>query len=122
MVVPEDQLLNTLPKPCGTGRLCLSIGGISCAIISHDTDFLELLRSRYQWFETSGSASYEILVRLVRPVELKFDDIDNTSPPVVRKVNGGDNYILKRADNPFIAVVNTSSRKVLVKMWQPVLL
>jgi hypothetical protein len=117
MVIPEDQILNTQPKPCGTGRLFLSIGGISCAIISHDADFLDLLRSRYQWFETSGPGSYEILVRLVSPVELKFEDIEKNSPPVIRRANGGDNYIMKRADNPFIAVVNTSSRKVLVKMW-----
>jgi len=117
MVIPGDYLLNTQPKPCGTGRLFLSIGGISCAIICPDADFLELLRARYRQFETSGPASYEILAHLVSLEELKADDTDKTSPPVVKKVNGGNNYILKRADNPFIAVVNTSSRKVLVKIW-----
>ena len=101
----------------GIERFFITIGGINCAIISQDISFLNLLRTRYQWFESSGPATYEILVRPVPIEEFTLEDMGQLSSPLVKKVNSGANYIMRGADDPFVAVVNTSSKKALVKTW-----
>ncbi|OGO31591.1 MAG: hypothetical protein A2Z29_02890 [Chloroflexi bacterium RBG_16_56_11] len=99
-----------------TGRFYISIAGISSAIISQGTHFLEMLHERYRRFESSGPAEYEIVLQFL-PLEA-FPAEDNGQPasPPVKRVNSGNNYIIKQADKPFLAVVNTASKKVLVKM------
>lgn len=100
-----------------TNKLSISIGDTCCSIRCQDEDFLNLLRERYHWFESSGPAAYDILLQLVPLSELPFDGLGNPPQPVVKRINTEYNYIIKRADNPFVAVVNTLSKKVLVKMW-----
>ncbi|OGO22500.1 MAG: hypothetical protein A2144_10680 [Chloroflexi bacterium RBG_16_50_9] len=113
----NHQTLGKQDTSIQTEKFFISIGGIGCAIISHDVRFLDLLRTRYQWFQSSGPAAYEILVRLAPIDEFDLEMTSQPFYPLVRKMTSGDNYIIRRVDNPFVAVVNTSSRKVLVKMW-----
>jgi len=116
MSIPADRVLDKQRIPSRTQKLSISIGGIRCAIISHDTSFLDLLRTRYQWFESSGPAAYEILARLMPIEDLTINNARIYSHVLIKKVNSGDNYIIKQADKLFVAVANTSSRKVLIKM------
>ena len=118
MSIRGDRVLDTQHIPSGTRKLSISIGGIRCAIICHDTGFIDLLRARYQWFESPGPAVYEILVRLVPIEDLTLENVRMPSHPLIKKVNSGENYIIKQAGNLFIAVANTFSKKVLVKMWK----
>ncbi len=113
-----ERVLDRQLIPSGTRKFSISIGGIRCAIISHDTSFLDLLRVRYQWFESSGPAVYEILIRLVPVEKLALEEIRRSPHPLIEKVHSGDNYIIKQADKLFVAVANTSSKKVLIKMWE----
>ena len=112
----NDRLLDTQSFPGRTGKMFLSIAGINCAIISQDTSFLDLIRERYCRFVSSGPATYEILLQCL------LDDVftsDATEPPFyppVKRVNSGNNYLIKQTIKPFLAVANTSSKKVLVKL------
>jgi hypothetical protein len=118
MGIRGDRVLDTQHIPSGTRKLSISIGGIRCVILCHDTSFIDLLRARYQWFESPGPAVYEILVRLV-PIELlTLDNVRLPAHPHIKKVNSSDNYIIKEAGNLFVAVANTFSKKVLVKLWK----
>jgi hypothetical protein len=117
MVVHGEWVLDKQHIPSGNGKLFISIGGISCSIICQAPFFLDLLRARYQWFESSGPADYEILVRLL-PEELALEINSRPVPPLIKKVKSGDNYIIKQPDMLFVAVANTFSRKVLVKLWK----
>ncbi len=67
-MVVRDERLAVKRISSGNRRLSISIGGIRCAVFSHDTGFLDLLRTRYQGFESPGNAVYEILIKLV-PIE-----------------------------------------------------
>jgi hypothetical protein len=118
MGIRGDRVLDTQHIPSGTRKLSISIGGIRCAILCHDTSFIDLLRARYQWFESSGPAAYEILVKLMPVEDLTADNARASSRILIKKVNSGDNYIIKQADKLFVAVANISSNKVLVKMWK----
>jgi hypothetical protein len=118
MSIHGDRVIETQRIPSGTRKLSISIGGIRCAIICYDTNFIDLLRARYQWFESSGPAAYEILVKLMPVGDLTADNARASSRVLIKKVNSGDNYIIKQADRLFVAVANTSSNKVLVKMWK----
>jgi hypothetical protein len=111
-----NQLLDTQHLPSLSRKFFISIGGIRCAIFSYDTGFLDLLQARYRWFESSGPAAYEILIKLVSLEDLTLENAKMPLQPMIKKVNSGDNYIIKQADNQFVAVVNTSSKKVLLKM------
>lgn len=111
MSIHGDRVIETQHIPSGTRNLSVSIGGIKCAIICHDTSFIDLLRARYRWFESSGPAAYEILIRLMPIEDLTIDDARISSHPLIKKVNSGDNYIIKQADNRFVAVANTSSKR-----------
>jgi hypothetical protein len=118
MVIRGEGILDRQNIPSGNGKLSISIGGIRCAIFSHDTGFLDFLRARYRWFESSGPAAYEILVRLLPVEELNKEKISCSLHPLIKKVNSGDNYIIRQTEKPFVAVANTFSRKVLIKMNQ----
>ena len=98
-------------------KLTISIGGICCSIHSEDSRFLDMLRARYQSFESLDPATYEILVQLVPLFDLTFDNMGDLSRIDVKRISTGDDYIIRRKDNPFVAMVNTLSRKALVKMW-----
>jgi len=76
-----------------------------------------MLRARYQSFESLDPATYEILVQLVPLFDLSFDNMGDLSRIEVKRISTGDDYIIRRKDNPFVAMVNTLSRKALVKMW-----
>lgn len=98
-------------------RFSICIGGISCAIVSQQGKFLDLLRTRYRWFESTVPVEYEIIVQVV-PIK-EFEAERNTGRTTqIKRMNSEDDYIIKRTDNPFEALVNTSSKRVLVKMWQ----
>jgi hypothetical protein len=116
MVVRGERILDKNRIISGSRKLFISIGGIRCAVISHDTSFLELLRTRYQRFESSGPAEFEILIELVTVDKLALEKTSRPLHPLIKRVNSGDNYIIKQADKLFTAVVNTFSRKVLIKM------
>lgn len=116
MSILGDQILDTRYTSARPEKLFISIGGISCAIIGHDPYFFDLLRARYQWFQSSGPATYEILVRLLSSEEFTLEDVGQPLYPPINRVNSGNNYIIRQADNPFVAVVNTLSKKVLVKL------
>jgi len=118
MDVLGDRVLDKQHIKSGTRKLFISIGGIRCAIISHDISFLDLLRVRYRWFESSGPAAYEILIRLVPIEDFTLENGRMPLYTLIKKVNSGHNYIIKQADKLFVAVANTSSRKVLIKMWK----
>ncbi|MBI4304241.1 MAG: hypothetical protein HY665_07910 [Chloroflexi bacterium] len=112
----DHLILETASAPPRAERLSLCIGGISCSIMSQDTAFLDLLRQRYQWFEMSGPATYEILLQLTPADELISSNSAESSPEV-KRINSGDNYLIRQAHNPFVAVVNVLSKKALVKLW-----
>ncbi len=117
MIVRGEWLLNQ-SVPSGNLKLCVSIGGIRCAIISQDTGFLNILKARYKWFEASGPADYEILVSPLASEELALEQIGRPLQSMIEHINSGNNYIIKQAEKPFIAVVNTFTRKILVKLWR----
>jgi len=100
-----------------TKKLTLSIGGICCSIHSEDSRFLDVLRARYQSFEALDPATYEIFVQLVPFPALSFDNTGGIPRIDVKRTSTGDGYLVRRKDNPFVAMVNTLSRKVQVKMW-----
>ncbi len=112
-----DLIINTQETSFRTERFFVSIGGIRIAIICQDTHFLDLLRNRYRWFESTGPATYEILVRILPFRELALENMGQPFHTQVMKINSGYNYIIRRTDNPFMAAVNTSSQKALVKLW-----
>ena len=113
----DNLLINTQEISSGTERFSISIGGIRFSIICQDTRFLKTLQARYQWFESTGPTTYEILVRILPFEELALENMGQPCHPQVMKINSGDNYIIRRTDNPFLAIVNTLSKKVLVKLW-----
>ncbi|OGO19987.1 MAG: hypothetical protein A2144_15025 [Chloroflexi bacterium RBG_16_50_9] len=116
MSIRSKQTLNAQCPSSRTEKLSISIGGTNCAIMSQDTRFLDLLRARYQWFESSGPAVYEILVSPLPLEELASGDMALPPYPLVKKVNSGDSYIIGCPNSPFVAVANTSSKKVLAKI------
>lgn len=102
-----------------SGGFSISIGGISFAIYINNTALMETLRSRYRWFESPGSADYEISVTVLPFGELiaRGRDTSETVSPQVEVVKSEDKFIIRRADNPFDALVDTSLKKVSVRMW-----
>lgn len=112
----DDHLSDILPFPGRTSKLKLSIAGIHCSIISQDSFFLSALQEHYRRFKSSGQAVYEIVLQVVPLNSFSQDDIGPMFYPPVKRVNYGNNFLLKQIINPFIAVANTSSKKVLVKM------
>jgi len=99
-----------------TERFFISIGGISCAIISQDTGFLGQLRERFGSAEPAGRAAYEIILIPTSHREFLLDYDKQSRPPIIKRVKSGNNYIIKQVENPFQSIVNTLSGKVLVKM------
>ncbi len=100
------------------GGFSISIGGIAFAIYLNDATLLETLRTRYRWFESPGSAGYEIRVTVLPFEELtRGQDTPQTIAPQVEVVKSEDKFIIRRADNPFEALVDTSLKKVSVRMW-----
>jgi len=79
--------------------------------------FVDLLGRRYQWFESSFPVDYEILVQLVPRSAFSINSCIETPLITVNEVNG-DNYLVRRADNPFIAEVDIISKKVSLMMWE----
>ena len=116
MGIRSNQILDTQSTSSRNAKLSISIGGMGCIIMSDDTRFLDLLRTRYQRFESSNPATYQILVSLVPLEELAPGNMALPTYPLVRKVNSGDNYVIGRPNSPFAGVVNTSSKKVLAKI------
>ncbi len=112
----DDHLLDILPFSGRTSRLKLSIAGTSCSIISQDSYFINVLQEHYRRFESSGRAVFDIVLKIVPFNSFSSDDINPIHYPPVKRVNYGNNFLLKQIINPFIAVANTSSKKVLVKM------
>jgi hypothetical protein len=99
-----------------TERLYISMGGISSAVISRDTEFLKQLQERFGSPESAGKADYEIILIPASYQEFVEDFDSRSLYPFVKRVKSGDNYIIKQNDHPFMAILNTTSRKVLVKM------
>ena len=99
-----------------TERFYISIGGISCAIISQDISFLDQLRERFGSAEPAGKVAYEIILILASYQDFLVDDDKQPRHPSISRVKSGNNYIIRQVDNPFLAIVNTLSGKVLVKM------
>src|SRR3989304_1341161 len=98
-----------------SGRLTkfnISIAGISCAIISPDTDFLEMLRQRYERFELTGPSEFEIIVQPLPHDTLSREGIGLASSPPVKRVKSGSSYLINSATQPFLAVANTASKKI----------
>ncbi|UCG54885.1 MAG: hypothetical protein JSV32_01305 [Dehalococcoidia bacterium] len=122
VIIPGDRSNNrmcTQEASSSIERFSICIGGISCAIVSQQGKFLDLLRTRYCWFESTVPVDYEIMVQVVPIKELEAER--NTRRTLqINRMNSGDDYIIKRTDNPFEALVNISSKRVLVKMWQNV--
>jgi hypothetical protein len=98
-----------------TERLFIAMGGISCAVISQDTNFLKQLKEYFNSNEPAGKVDYEIILILASYQEFASDH-EQPSYPSIKRVKSGDNYIIKQSTNPFLAIVNTLSHKVLVKM------
>ncbi|MGD0795122.1 MAG: hypothetical protein ABR958_06000 [Dehalococcoidales bacterium] len=119
MVVHGERVSNKQTIPSETRRFFISIAGTRCAIFSHDAGFLDLLRERYRSFESPGPAAYEILVKLVPVEKIASGKTVRPSHPLIKRVNSGENYIIKEADK-YVAVANTCSMKVLVKMGKSV--
>jgi hypothetical protein len=115
MGIRSDHILGAQSISSRTAKLSISIGGISCAIISHDNGFLNLLRERYQWFESPVHGGYEILVQPVPVKEFAQEDV-GLLYPIAKKVNSRNNHIIRQADNPFVAIINTASKRVVAKM------
>jgi hypothetical protein len=99
-----------------TERLYVSMGGINSAIISRDTEFLNQLQERFRPAESTGKVDYEIILIPALHQEFVEDFSNQPLHASVKRVKSGDNYIIKQTDHPFMAIVNTTSRKVLVKM------
>lgn len=87
------------------------------SIVSNNVPFVDLLRRRYQWFESSFPVDYEILVQLVPCSAFPINNSVETPLITVNEVNGY-NYLIRRTDNPFIAEVDVISKKVSVTMWE----
>jgi len=102
----------------GAKKLTISIGDIRCSIHSENSGFLGMLRARYESFESLEPATYEILVQLVPFPDLTSGNIEDISRIDVKRISTEGVYIIRRKDNPFVATVNTLSRKVQVKMWE----
>jgi hypothetical protein len=116
----NDFLLESKSISGKAERFSICIAGITCAIISRDNDFLEILRERYRHFETSGPAEYEVILKFL-PIDTISNDtsIEGTGHIIrtsIKRVNFGNNYIIKQTVKPFLAVTNTESKKVLVKI------
>lgn len=111
----SGHIVDTTSTPGRTGRLTISVGGIGCSIVAQSSSLLDLLRSRYQWFESSTPAIYEVLLRVVPQSDFTFNEGEEHRPTLV-KVSAGDNYLFRQAYNPFVAVISMASRKALVKM------
>jgi hypothetical protein len=114
----EGWILDQQVNLSGNRKIFLSIGAIRCAIISHDSGFLDLLRARYKWFESCRPADYEILVRLLPSEEIALEKIGRPSQTLIKHINSGNNYIIKQVGKLFVAVANTVSKKVLVQTWR----
>jgi hypothetical protein len=96
--------------------LSLAIGGISFTISGMDISFLDLLRKRYHWFISSATPDYKVWVQIVPYEELVSKKGNEFSQPLVEQMDHGENYLITRFDNPFVAKVDMASKKVLVKM------
>jgi hypothetical protein len=115
-----DRLLDVNSSAGAAGRFYISIAGTSYAIITRDKDFLDILRERYHYFETSGPAEYEIILQFL-PLHiltntLVIENAQHLAHASVRRVNSGNNYVIEQATKPFLALANTESKKVLVRM------
>jgi hypothetical protein len=118
MVVHGEWVLGKQTIASGNRRFSISIAGTKCIVISHDGIFLDLLRKRYRGYESPGPSVYEILLKLV-PVEASASESIRPHYPLIKRVNTGENYIIWEADN-YIAVANTYTRKVFVRMCRNV--
>jgi hypothetical protein len=116
MNILQDVELAAQQISARTERFFISMGGISCAIISQDISFLGELRERFGSAEPVGRVPYEIILILTSHQEFIIDDDRPPRYPSIKRVKSGNNYIIRQADNPFQAIVNTLSGKVLVKM------
>lgn len=112
----NERLLDTRYSTGKITKFCLSIAGVSCAVISQDSGNLEQFLERYQRYETTGRAEYEIMVQFLALDT--FPRKNSASSPLVRRVNSGSNFLIRRANLPFLAVANTASRKILVKTYR----
>jgi hypothetical protein len=99
-----------------TERFFLSMGGISCGVISQDTSFLDQLQKRFGSAKPAGKVAYEIILILASHQEFLLDHDTQPRSPSIKRLKSGNNYIIKQVDNPFQAIVNTFSGKALVKI------
>ena len=61
-----------------------------------------MLRARYQSFESSNLANFESFVQLVSLFDLAFDNMGDLSRIEVKRISTGDDYLIRRKDNPFV--------------------
>lgn len=99
-----------------TEKLYISVGGISCAVICRDIDFLKTLREHFGSFEPLERVAYEIILTLSPEDEFISENNGLTQSPTIRRMKSGNSYIITQFDNPFLAIANILSRKIIVKM------
>ena len=109
----NDYLLNMQHNPVLTPRFYFSAAGVNCAIICQDQDFLNLLMKRYWCFETKNQPEYEFMVQ-IQPSILNYSGGSSRPALVVKRMGKGNNFVIKGPS--YIALANTNTRKVLVKM------
>ena len=96
--------------------LLISFGGITCHIISQDTAFLNTLRTGLGAAPRIGPVRYDIVLQVMSRSEFEAEYLKGTASPNVKRLKSENNYLIKQDIDPFIAVVNTFTRKVLAKM------
>ncbi|MFA5310055.1 MAG: hypothetical protein WC370_11335 [Dehalococcoidales bacterium] len=116
MNILQDIEIIARKSSAGTERLFITMGGTTCAVISQDSAFLGKLHERFGSAEPPGKVDYEIILTPAPHREFAADEDRRSGRPSINRVKSGSNYIIKQDDSPFLAIVNTLSRKVLVKM------
>lgn len=100
-----------------TNRFSICIGGFNLAIKAEDTPFLDELRARYRWFASVGPADYEVAIQLAGLKELAVDNRGQPRGPTISTIYPENIYIIRRTDNPFIAIFDTRTGNISLKMW-----
>ncbi len=99
-----------------SGKLTIAIGGVGCSILSDDPHFLDQIRSHYLPFESSVPPLYEVMLQPVSTTACATNGEKGLLRPIIKPLGRGGNYLIVQPDNSFSALVNTLSRKALVKM------
>jgi len=97
-------------------RLVISFGGITCNIISRDIAFLNTLRASFSPVSRIGQVRYDIVLQAMSRSEFEAECLKGKTSPNVKRLKSENNYLIKQDIDPFVAVVNTFTRKVLAKM------